>query len=64
MPQVLSPTVETLVGAKVEILIKEDTRQWDYSLIDGMFTLEEADLIKSISLSKCKAEDTLLAFHK
>ena len=59
MPQVLSPTVETLVGAKVEILIKEDTRQWDYNLINGMFTPEEADLIKSIPLSRCEAEDTL-----
>ena len=48
-----------MVGAKVEILIKEETRQWDYNLINGMFTPEEADLIKSIPLSRCEAEDTL-----
>ena len=40
-------------------MIKVDTRQWDYGLIDGMFTPEEVDLIKSIPLSRCKAEDTL-----
>ena len=59
MPQVLSPNVETLAGAKVEILIEENTRQWNYGLIDGIFTLEEVNLIKSIPLSRCEAKDTL-----
>ena len=59
MPQVQSPNVESMADAKVEILIKEDTRQWDYGLIEGMFTPEEAELIKSIPLSRCEAEDTL-----
>ena len=38
MPQVLSPSMDTMVNAKVEILIKEDTRQWDHCLIEGLFT--------------------------
>ena len=37
-PSVLSPTVETLADAKVEILIDENTRQWNYDLIDSIFT--------------------------
>ena len=38
VPQVLSPSKDTMVDAKVEILIKEDTRQWDHGLIEGLFT--------------------------
>ena len=38
-PSVLSPTVETLADAKVEILIDENIRQWNYDLIDSIFTL-------------------------
>ena len=55
MSQVLSPSMDTMVDAKVEILIKEDTRQWDH----GLFSPQEAELIKSIPLSRCVAEDTL-----
>nr|POE57542.1 hypothetical protein CFP56_06602 [Quercus suber] len=59
MPQVLSPSVDIMADTKVEILIKEDTKQWDHGLIEGLFTPEEAKLIKSIPLSRCKAKDTL-----
>ena len=38
MPQVLSPSMDTMAHAKVEILIKEDTRQWDHGLIEGFVT--------------------------
>ena len=38
-PSILSPTVETLADAKVEILIDENIRQWNYDLIDSIFTL-------------------------
>lgn len=48
-----------MANAKVEILINGDTRQWDHGLIEGLFTPEEAELIKSIPLSRCAAEDTL-----
>ena len=51
--------MESLADAKVEILIKEDTRQWDHGLIEEMFTLDEAELIKSIPFSRCEAEDNL-----
>ena len=30
--------MDTMAHAKVEILIKEDTRQWDHGLIEGLFT--------------------------
>ena len=56
MPQVQSSRVESLADAKVDILNKEDTRQWDHGLIEGMFTPEEAELITSIPLSRCEAE--------
>ena len=48
MPQVQSSRVESMADAKVDILIKEGTRQWDHGLIEGMFTPEEAELITSI----------------
>ena len=48
MPQVQSSRVESLADAKVDILNKEGTRQWDHGLIEGMFTPEEAKLITSI----------------
>ena len=48
-----------MADAKVEILINGDTRQWDHGLIDGFFYPQEAELIKSIPLSRCVAEDTL-----
>ena len=58
-PQVLSPMVESLADARVALLINESTRQWHTELIDGIFSSVEADLIKSIPLSLCEAEDTL-----
>ena len=48
-----------MADAKVGILINGDTRQWDHGVIDGLFSLQEAELIKSIPLSRCTAEDTL-----
>ena len=58
-PQVLSPTVESLAKAKVALLINESTWQWHNEMIDGSFSPMEADLIKTIPLSLCEAEDTL-----
>ena len=51
-PQVLSPPLESLSEARVEILIEEAERKWNHGLIDGIFTVEEAKLIKSLSLSQ------------
>ena len=58
-PQVLSPMVETLVDAKVAILIEETTRWWNHEMIDSIFVPVEANLIKAIPLSQCEAEDRL-----
>ena len=51
--------VDTLADAKVAILIEENSRQWNHELIDGIFTPLEAELIKSLPLSLCEAEDNL-----
>ncbi|KAF3964234.1 hypothetical protein CMV_011458 [Castanea mollissima] len=59
MPQVQSPCVESMADAKVKVLIKEDIRQWDHGLIEGLFTPKEVELIKSIPFSRCEVEDTL-----
>ena len=59
MPEVQSHRVDIMADAKVEILINGDTRQWDHGLIDGLFSPQEAKLIKSIPLSRCVAKDTL-----
>ena len=58
-PNVLSPVLESLIDAKVEILIEESQRQWNHSLIDGIFTSDEAALIKSIPLSRVVKADSL-----
>ena len=58
-PQVLSPMVDTLADAKVATLIEETSRQWNHEVIDGIFTLLEAEMIKAIPLSRCEAEDSL-----
>ena len=57
--QVLSPIIDSMANAKVDILIDERTRQWNHELIEGIFIPEEADLIKTIPLSQQEAEDTL-----
>ena len=43
----------------VALLINESTRQWNNEMIDGIYTPVEADMIKSIPLSRCEAEDSL-----
>ena len=35
-PQVLSPIIDSMAGAKVDILIDETRRQWSHELIDGI----------------------------
>lgn len=58
-PNVLSLVLESLIDAKVEILIDELQRQWNHSLIDGIFTSDEAALIKPIPLSRVVKADSL-----
>ena len=49
-PQALSPIIDSMAGAKVDILIDETTRQWNHELIDSIFIPEETDLAKTIPL--------------
>ena len=51
--------IDSLADAKVAILIEENPRQWNHELIDGIFTPTEAELIKTLPLSLCGAEDNL-----
>ena len=58
-PQVLSPIIDSMAVAKVNILIDEMTRQWNHGLIEGIFIPKEVDLVKEIPLSQQYAEDSL-----
>ena len=58
-PQVLSPIIESLAEARVEILIDGETRKWNHSIIDGIFVQEEAKLIKKLPLPNDECEDSL-----
>ena len=62
-PQVLSPPIDSLSEAKVDILIDESNRQWNHGLIDGIFTEEEAALIKSMTLSWVVQKDIIFWPH-
>ena len=55
-PQVLSPIIDFMAGAKVDIFIDETTRQWNHELIDSIFIPEETDLAKTIPLYKKNRE--------
>lgn len=61
--EVLSPALDSLYEAKVEILIEGSHRQWNHGLIDGIFTREEATLIKSLPLSQTGQAHSLLWPH-
>lgn len=56
---VSSPMIASLEEATVDMLINADSRQWNLDLVDGIFTPEEAALIKKIPLVRCEAEDSL-----
>lgn len=43
----------------VDVLIDEDTWQWNHSLIDGFFFAQEVDIIKKIPLARTTYEDAL-----
>ena len=63
-PQVLSPPIDSLSEAKVDILIDDQSnRQWNHGLIDGIFTKEEAALIKSMPLSRVVQKDIIFWPH-
>ena len=41
----------------MSVLINEENRTWNEHLIDGLFVLEEAELVKKILLSRHLVED-------
>ena len=43
----------------VDILIDEETRNWNNDMLDGLFVSSEADIIKNIPLACVVSEDTL-----
>uniref|UniRef100_A0A7N2KW83 Reverse transcriptase zinc-binding domain-containing protein n=1 Tax=Quercus lobata TaxID=97700 RepID=A0A7N2KW83_QUELO len=51
--------IASLEEATVDMLIDEDTRQWNPELVDGIFAPEESALIKKIPLARCETEDSL-----
>ena len=57
--QVISPLIDSMAGAKVEILIDEATHHWNHAVIDGIFIPEGAELIKSIPLPQQEVKDSL-----
>ena len=58
-PLVSSTMITSLDEATIDILIDVDSRQWNPDLVDGIFTPEEAALIKKIQLERCEAKDSL-----
>ena len=57
--KVISPIIDTMANARVEILIDEATHCWNHSVIEGVFIPEEAKLINSIPLPLQRVEDRL-----
>ncbi|KAL0010115.1 hypothetical protein SO802_005223 [Lithocarpus litseifolius] len=57
--KVISPIIDSMADARVEILIDEATHRWNHSVIDGVFIPEEAKLIKSLPLPQQGVEDRL-----
>ena len=51
--------IESMVDCPVAVLIDESARKWN-ELIDGIFSQEEATLIKKIPLSRRVSEDVLI----
>ena len=60
---VASYQIESMGDATVSCLIEESSRQWNDGLIDGIFSFEEAELIKKIPLSRMDVEDVLIWPH-
>jgi len=48
---IMSPVVETMEEAIVDVLIDTDTKQWNNAILEGLFTPQEAEIIKNIPLS-------------
>ena len=51
--------VESMCDATVDILIDDETRNWNNDMLDGLFVPSEADVIRNIPLARVVSEDTL-----
>lgn len=58
-PLVFFATLKTMEEATVDILVNNLERQWYNNIIDGIFTPEEAELIKRIPLAKLETNDSV-----
>lgn len=54
-----SPIVESMCDATVDILIDDETRNWNNDMLDGLFVPSEADVIRNIPLARVVSEDAL-----
>ena len=58
-PQVISNPIESFENLTVDLLIDPNSRQWIMEVVDGLFALEEADIIKKMPLARGASEDLL-----
>ena len=54
-----SPIVESMCDATVDILIDDETRNWNNDMLDGLFVPSEADVMRNIPLARVVSKDTL-----
>ena len=45
---VLSSVVDSMEEATVDVLIDTDTKKWNNAMLEGLFTPQEAEIIKKI----------------
>ena len=55
----LSPVVDLMEEATMDVLIYTDTKQWNNVMLEGLFTPQEAEIIKKIPLARTEMEDSL-----
>ena len=53
-----SSIAESMCDATVDILIDDETRNWNNDMLDGIFVPSEADFIRNIPIARA-----LLAFN-
>ena len=59
-PRICSPTVEVFEESRVADLIDPSTKQWDSSLLRGLFNPQEVKMIQSIPVCHSSVEDKLI----
>ena len=55
----MSPVVESMGEATVDVLIDPETKQWNNVMLEGLFTPQEAEIIKKIPLARIETKDNL-----